>query len=108
MVYTAIELHVLARSSDTLVARKEFIDQVARGEKPLDERQAVGIIQVALDAEGKRSAAIIASRDLLIELAAVAFVAPVALAIRIRGVPRQHWPRFGRAPAPGPASPENG
>jgi len=108
MVYTAIELHVLARSSDTLVARKEFIDQVARGEKPLDERQAVGIIQVALDAEGKRSAAIIASRDLLIELAAVAFVAWVALAIGIRGVPRQHWPRFGRAPAPSPASPENG
>ncbi len=51
MVYTAAELHVLARSSDTLAARKAFVDQVARGEKPLDQRQAVNILQVALDVE---------------------------------------------------------
>lgn len=108
MVYTAVELHVLARSSDTLAARKEFVDQVARGEKPLDQRQAVGILQVALEAEGRRSAAIMASRDLLLELSAVALAAWVALAIGIRGVPRQHWPRFGgRARAPEPATPEN-
>jgi hypothetical protein len=107
MVYTAVELHVLARSSDTLAARREFVDQVARGEKPLDQRQAVGILQVALDVEGRRSAAIAASRDLLVELSAVAFIAWVALAIGIRGVPRQHWPRFGRARAPDAATPEN-
>jgi hypothetical protein len=104
IVYTAVELHVLARSSDTLVARKEFVDQAARGEKPLDERQAINILQVALDVEGRRSAAIIASRDLLIELSAVALVAWVVLVIGIRGVPRQHWPRFGRASTSAPAS----
>lgn len=96
MVYTAAELHVLARSSDTLTARKEFVDAVARGEKPLDQRQAVGILQVALDVEAKRSAAITASRDLLVELSAVAFVAWAVLAYGIRGVPREHWPRFGQ------------
>jgi hypothetical protein len=96
MVYTAAELHVLARSSDTLTARREFIDQVARGEKPLEERQAINILQVALEVEGKRSAAIAASRDLLIELSAVALVAWGFLVVGIRGVPRQHWPRFGR------------
>ena len=96
MVYTAVELHVLARSSDTLSARREFIDQVARGEKPLEERQAINILQVALEVEGKRSAAIVASRDLLIELSAVALVAWGFLVVGIRGVPRQHWPRFGR------------
>jgi hypothetical protein len=96
IVYTAAELHVLARSSDTLTARKEFIDQVARGEKPLDERQAINILQVALEVEGKRTAAIVASRDLLIELSAVALVAWGFLVVGIRGVPREHWPRFGR------------
>ena len=97
MVYTAVELHVLARSSDTLAARKEFIDQVARGEKPLEERQAINILQVALEVEGKRSTAILASRDQLVELSAVALVAWGFLVIGIRGVPREHWPRFGRA-----------
>ena len=99
MVYTAFELNVLARSSDTLTARKEFIDAVARGEKSLDQRQAVGILQVALDVEAKRSAAITASRDVLIELSAVALVAWGVLAYGIRGVPREHWPRFGGAGA---------
>lgn len=95
MVYTAVELHVLARSSDTLAGRQEFIDQVARGEKPLDQSQAVRILQVALEVEGKRSAAIVASRDLLLELSAVALVAWGFLIVGIRAVPRQHWPRFG-------------
>jgi hypothetical protein len=95
MVYAAVELHVLARSSDTLAPRKAFVDAVARGEKPLDQRQAVGILQVALDVEAKRSAAITASRDLLIELSAVALIAWSVLAYGIRGVPREHWPRFG-------------
>ena len=106
MVYTATELHVLARSSDTLAARKEFVDQVARGEKPLDQRQAVNILQVALEVEGKRSAAILASRDLLLELSAVALVAWAFLVVGIRGVPRQHWPRFGRGGTPSPAPTE--
>jgi hypothetical protein len=96
MVYTAAELHVLARSSDTLAARKAFIDQVARGEKPLEERQAINILQVALEVEGRRSAAIVASRDLLIELSVVALLVLAFLVVGIRGVPRQHWPRFGR------------
>jgi len=102
MVYTAAELHVLSRSSDTLAARKEFVDQVVRGEKPLEQRQAVNILQVALEVEGRRSAAIIASRDLLLELSAVALVAWGFLVVGIRGVPRQHWPRFGRAGTPSP------
>lgn len=99
MVYTAFELHILARSSDTLAARKEFVDAVARGEKTLDQRQAVGILQVALDVEAKRSAAIAASRDLLFELSGVALVAWAVLMYGIRGVPREHWPRFGGAQA---------
>ncbi len=104
LVYTANELQVLARSNETIAGRKEFVDAVARGEKPLDQKQAVGILQVALDVEAKRSAAIVATRDLLIELSVVAFVALVALAFGIRTVPREHWPRFGQ-PKASPAPP---
>lgn len=108
MVYTATELQVLVQSNETIAGRKSFVDAVARGEKPLDRQQAVGILQVALDVEAKRSAAIVATRDLLIELAAVAFIAWVVLAIGIRGVPREHWPRFGRSPTGDAARPESG
>lgn len=95
MVYTATELQVLVRSNETIAGRKDFIDAVIRGEKPLDRQQAVGILQVALDVEAKRSAAIVATRDLLIELSVAALIAWVVLAIGIRDVPRKHWPRFG-------------
>ncbi len=108
MVYTATELQVLVQSNETIAGRKSFVDAVVRGEKPLDRQQAVGILQVALDVEAKRSAAIVATRDLLIELAAVALVAWVVLAIGIRGVPREHWPRFGRSPTADAARPESG
>lgn len=108
MVYTATELQVLVQSNETIAGRKSFVDAVVRGEKPLDRRQAVGILQVSLDVEAKRSAAIVATRDLLIELAAVAFIAWVVLAIGIRGVPREHWPRFGRSPTADAARPESG
>lgn len=106
VVYTAVELHVLARSSDTLAARKEFVDAVVRGEKTIDQRQAVGILQIALDVEAKRSAAIAASRDLLIELSSVALIAWAVLAYGIRAVPREHWPRFGGRHAPDAAGAE--
>lgn len=108
MVYTATDLQVLVQSNETIAGRKAFVDAVVRGEKPLDRQQAVGILQVALDVEAKRSAAIVATRDLLIELAAVALVAWVVLAIGIRGVPREHWPRFGRSPTADAARPESG
>ena len=108
MLYTAYELHVLARSSDTLTERKAFVDAAARGEKPLDVRQAIGILQVALDVEAKRSAAIDASRDLLIELSAVGALAWGVLAFGIRGVPREHWPRFGGSRAAESTRPESG
>jgi hypothetical protein len=108
MVYTTTELQVLVQSNETIAGRKSFVDAVVRGEKPLDQQQAVGILQVALDVEAKRSAAIVATRDLLIELSAVAFIALAVLAIGIRGVPREHWPRFGRSPIADAARPESG
>lgn len=94
VVYSAMELHTLASVSDTLADRREFIAAVERGEKPLDQRQALNVIRAQFDVEARRSAALVASRDLLVVLGAITFASVVVLAIGIRRVPREHWPRF--------------
>src|SRR4051812_6916476 len=102
MAYTAVQLHVLSSVSESLHEREQFIGAVERGEKPLDQRQALGIIRVSFDVEGKRTAAISAARDLMIVLAAISLAAVGALVIGIRSVPREHWPRVsmrGNSPA---------
>ena len=99
MAYAAMELHTLAGVSDTLADRRDYIAAVERGQKPLDQRQALNIIKAQFDVEARRSAALVASRDLLVVLGAITLASLVVLAIGIRSVPRQHWPRlsFGKS-----------
>lgn len=94
MLYASAQLHVLANVSASERDRSAFIAEVAAGKRPLSERQSVELLQWALEVEARRTSAILASRDLLIELSAIAFVSCVVLMIGIRGVPREHWPRF--------------
>jgi hypothetical protein len=94
MIYAAVQMHVLAGVSDTLDTRRVFITAVERGEKPLDERQALNIIKAQFDVEGRRSNALNATRDLLELLSVIAFASIGMLALGIRSVPREHWPRF--------------
>lgn len=95
IVYAAVQLQVLASVSETAKEREAFIASLERGEKKLEPRQYVSLLRTALDVETKRTAAIGASRDLLVSLAVIGFVSCVVLAIGVRGVPRTHWPRFG-------------
>ncbi|MGH9887428.1 MAG: hypothetical protein ACREBE_18000, partial [bacterium] len=92
--YAAIQLHVLGTVSDSFQERNAFISAVERGEKPLELRQALGMLRLALDVETKRTAAVIASRDLVIALSAIALVSCGVLLLGIRAVPREHWPRL--------------
>ena len=94
MAYSAFQLNVLGSVSNTWKERSDFIGAVERGEKTLDERQAVGLLRVALQVEQRRTAAITASRDLMITLSSIAFVSCVVLGLGIRSVPREHWPRL--------------
>ena len=102
MVYAAVQLHVLSSVSDTYQARSDFIAQVERGAKPLDERQALNIIHAQFDVETKRTAALVAARDLLVVLSVIALASIGVLTVGIRAVPREHWPRlpFGRGAEP--------
>ena len=94
IVYASLQLHVLASVSDTLKDRGEFIAQVERGAKPLDESQALKIIHAQFEFEAKRSAALTAARDLLVVLGGIVFASVITLSIGIRKVPREHWPKF--------------
>ena len=89
---------MLVSVSDSWKQRSDFIGAVERGEKKLNEKQSAGLLRLALDVEAKRSAAIEASRDLLIALSVFAVAACVTLVIGIRSVPREHWPRFNSEP----------
>lgn len=95
MLYASTQLHLLAKAGSGANDRAEFINAVAAGKKPLSEQQAVELLQWEIETETRRTAAIVASRDLLIELSAIALVSCIVLGIGIRGVPREHWPRFG-------------
>lgn len=94
MIYAATQLHVLSSVSDTWKERSDFVAAIARGDKQITAAQAVRLLQFGLDVEQRRTAAIIASRDLLGWLAGIAFVACAALVVGIRTVPREHWPRL--------------
>ena len=98
MVYATMQLRVLANVSESFKERNAFITAVERGEKPLSQVQAAGLLRLAMDVESRRTAAITATQELLIILASIAFASCVVLALGIRGVPREHWPRlaFGR------------
>ena len=95
MVYAAVQLHVLASVSETEKEREAFIGSVERGEKTLEPRQSLSLLRIGLDVETKRTAAILASRDLLAELSAIGLVSCIVLTLGVRAVPRTHWPRFG-------------
>ncbi len=102
MLYAAAELHVLAAVGDSWQARNDFVAAVERGEKPLAEHQAIDLLHYAFEVEAKRTAAIVAMRDLLIVLGGIGAASCIVLAFGVRAVPREHWPRLslGRRPAP--------
>jgi hypothetical protein len=94
MIYVALQLRVLSDVGTTWRDRNDFITAVERGEKSLEQRQALGILRYSLDVEAKRTEAITAARDLLFVLSAIALASCIVLGLGIRTVPREHWPRF--------------
>ena len=94
LIYTAMQLHVLSSVGVTFKERSDFVAAVDRGEKTLDARQATGLLKWAMEVEAKRTSAVESIRDLMIALSAIALVCCGVLALGIRTVPREHWPRL--------------
>ena len=100
MIYAVVQLRVLSNVGTTWKDRSDFIASAERGDKKLEQRQSLALLRYSLDVEAKRTEAIVATRDLLIVLSAIALLSCGALALGIRTVPREHWPRFGRDVSP--------
>jgi len=94
LLYATLQLHILTDVSSTWKERSDFVSAVQRGEKKMNDGQAVNVLRFALDVEAKRTAAILATRDLLVVLSIMALASCAVLAVGIRSVPREHWPRF--------------
>jgi hypothetical protein len=91
-IYTAAELRVLSSVSNNWQDRNDYIAAVQRGEKPLEPSKALVLLQFALDAEAKRTAAITASRELVLALSVIGLLSCAVLAVGVRSVPRETWP----------------
>jgi hypothetical protein len=101
IISAAVQLHVLATVSETLQERSDYVAAVERGEKPMDREQALKIIHAQFEVEAKRTAALVAARDLLGVLSVIGIVSVIVLGVGVRGVPREHWPKlvFGKSPS---------
>jgi hypothetical protein len=89
MIYATVQLRWMGDVGDTWKTRSDFAAAVERGEKPLNERQAINIIQHSLDVEAKQTEAIAAEKELMVVLSAIAAASLVALIIGVRAVPRR-------------------
>lgn len=105
LFYTATRLRLIARGSDDLPRRTAFLASVDRGERHLTATQALGIIHYSLEAEGNRTAAIVAVHDVIQLVAWITLCCCALLAWTIRRVPRE-TPAVSRParerPAPSP------
>jgi len=100
LVYATLQLRLLSDAGNSWKDRNTFIASVERGEKTLEPRQSLALLRYSLDAEAKRTDAIVAMRDLLVVLSAIALLSCGVLVLGIRTVPREHWPRFGKELSP--------
>lgn len=89
MFYTATRLQLMVAGSDDLPKRAAFIASVERGERTITTEQAVQLVQFSLDAEVKRTAAIVAAHDLLSLLGWIGMLCCIVLLWTIRRVPRE-------------------
>jgi len=102
LVYTSIQIRALTSGEDTWSARRDFVASVAAGQKTMSAEQAIGLLNISLEVEARRAAALRDAYDLLLTLAGMTAACCVVLSLGIRRVPREHWPRlrFGARGAP--------
>jgi len=86
--YTATRLQQLVDASDNWAVRDAYVTSVERGERQLAAVKATQLVRLSLDAEHRRTAALEATRDLLVVLASMTLACCAVLFWAIRGVPR--------------------
>jgi hypothetical protein len=88
MFFTATRLRLIVEASDNWQQRSDYIAQVEGGRRQLTSDKAVHLVRLSLEAERRRSAAIISIQELLLTLCAMTLACCLGLLWAIRGVPR--------------------
>jgi hypothetical protein len=88
MFYTATRLHQIVEASDNWKQRSEYVASLEHGKKQITNDKAMQIVRLSLEAERRRTDAIVATNDLLLTLGAMTLACCVMLLWVIRGLPR--------------------
>lgn len=88
MFYTATRLRLIVEASDNWQQRSDYVASVEHGQRQLKNEKAVELVRLSLDAEHRRTAAIVATNELLITLGVMTLVCCATLLWAIKGVPR--------------------
>ena len=89
MIYATLQLRALRDVGNTWKDRNDFVSAVERGEKTLEQRQALNILRYSLDVEAKRTEAVAAAEELLVVLSSIGVLTFIGLALAVRAVPRE-------------------
>lgn len=88
MFYTATRLRQIVEASDNWQQRSDYIASIERGKRQITGDKAMQIVRLSLEAERRRTGAIVATNDLLLTLGGMTLVCCAVLLWAIRGVPR--------------------
>jgi hypothetical protein len=88
LFYTTAKLRQIVESSDNWQRRSDYVAAVERGQRHLTNEKAIGLVRLSLEAERRRTGAIVATNELLITLGVMSVLCCVALLWVIKGVPR--------------------
>jgi hypothetical protein len=88
LFYTATRLRQIVEASDNWQRRSDYVAAVEHGQRQLRQDKAVQLVRLSLDAEQRRTGAIVATNQLLLTLGGMTLLCCVVLLWAIRGVPR--------------------
>lgn len=88
MFYTATRLRQIVEASDNWQMRSDYVASIEHGQRQITNEKAVQLVRLSLEAERRRTDAIMATNELLLTLGAMTLACCAALLWTIRGVPR--------------------
>jgi hypothetical protein len=88
MFYTATRLRQIVEASDNWQQRSDYVASIERGKRQITGDKAMQIVRLSLEAERRRTGAIVATNELLFTLGGMTLVCCAVLLWAIRGVPR--------------------
>ena len=88
LFYTTTRLRQIVEASDNWQMRSDYVASLEQGKRHITNEKAVQLVRLSLEAERRRTGAIVATNELLLTLGAMTLACCVALLWTIRGVPR--------------------